>query len=101
MSNYSPFGDKWEKEISNLPKDELIKMIRELKTGTKDKKICGINTSQEARLIVEGIINDFESGLSTKKETLGLLGEYTARLMELFWVNAIDKIKSNPELLHS
>lgn len=99
MENYTPFGTQWEMQMNNLPKSELIKMIRKLQTGTEDKKICAIDTAKEAQHIVEGIINDFESGISTKSETMKSLGEYTARLMDLFWRNAKEKIKANPELL--
>ena len=99
MENYTPFGTEWEAEMNKLPKAELIKMIRKLQTGTEDKKICAIDTAKEAQHIVEGIINDFEAGISTKSETMRLLGEYTGRLMDLFWRNAKQKIKANPELL--
>lgn len=96
---YDPYGKEWESEMTKLPKSEIIDMLRETQTGTKDKKICGIETAQEAQHIVDGIINDFEAGIITKTETMAALGEYTARLMELFWQNAKLKFKSNPELL--
>ena len=48
-----------------------------------------IMTLEDANRYVEGCINDFESGISTKGETMSLLGEYTGRLMELFWENSI------------
>lgn len=96
---YTPFGEEWEKEAMKLPKEELVAMIRKLQTGTDDKKICGIETIEQAQHIIEGIVNDFESGISDKKETLRSLGKYTGRLMELFWNNALAKIKANPELL--
>lgn len=99
MKNYTTFGKEWEAEMNKLPKAELIKIIRKLQTGTEDKKICAIETVNEAQHIIEVIINDFEAGISTKSETMGLLGEYTGRLMDLFWKNAKQKIKANPELL--
>jgi hypothetical protein len=99
MENYTPYGKEWEAEMNKLPKAELIKMIRKLQTGTEDKKICGVDTSKEAQHIVEGIINDFEAGLSTKSETMYALGEYTARLMEIFWKNAKARFNEKPELL--
>lgn len=99
LENYTPFGEVWEKEMNKLPKIELIKMIRNLQTGTTDKKMCAIETSREANNAITGIINDFEAGLSTKSETMYALGEYTARLMELFWRNAKAKFNENPDLL--
>ena len=54
-----------------------------------------IKTLDDAQNYVEGCINDYEAGISTKSETLGLLGEYTARLMEL-WA---DNVKANPAIL--
>ncbi len=97
---YNQFGKEWEAELIKLPKNELIKIIRKIQTGTTDQKICTIDTEKEAQHIVEGIINDFESGVSTKSETMGLLGEYTGRIMHIFWVNAKQKIKANPKLLN-
>ncbi len=58
-------------------------------------KVENIKTIDDAQNYVEGCINNYESGISTKSETLSLLGEYTARLMELFAEN----VKANPSLL--
>jgi hypothetical protein len=63
-------------------------------------EVKGINTINDASSYIAGIINDFECGVSTKEETLKYLGEYTGRLMELFWENAKKKIRENPELLN-
>lgn len=46
-----------------------------------------IKTIDDAQQYVEGCINDFESGISSKQKTLNLLGEYTARIMEIFAKN--------------
>jgi hypothetical protein len=98
---YIPFGPEWETEISKLSKSEIIKLLRKAKTGTDDYLLVTIETSREANRMVEGIINDFEAGISTKDETMGLMGNYTGRLMKLFWDNAIKKIKENPEILNT
>lgn len=98
--DYNPFGEQWEKEINKLPKSELVNMIRQLQTGAKHKRIAVIETEIQAQKIVEGIINDFDNGVYTKDETLGLLGEYTARLMHLFWKRAKEIIKENPEIIN-
>ena len=47
-------------------------------------KASDINTLKQAQRYVEGCINDFEAGISTKDETIKYLGEYTLRLMEIF-----------------
>jgi hypothetical protein len=60
-----------------------------------------INSIEDAQRYVEGCVNDYGAGLSTKGELLGFLGEYTGRLMELFWHNAKKRIIENPELLKS
>lgn len=62
-------------------------------------KVEDIKAIEDANRYVEGCINDFEQGISTKDETIGYLGQYTARLMELFWENAKKKIRENPSLL--
>lgn len=43
-----------------------------------------INTIQDMQLYVEGCLNDFEAGISTKIETLGYLKLYTYRIIEIF-----------------
>lgn len=55
-------------------------------------KVANIRTFEQALNFVEGCINDFEAGISTKEETLNLMGEYTARLMELFWEQSKKRI---------
>lgn len=51
-----------------------------------------IKTQQDAERYVEGVINDFEAGISTKKETVKYLFEYTCRLHDLFFENTKKKI---------
>lgn len=63
-------------------------------------EVSKIETLSDAERYVEGVLNDFESGISDKKETMRLMGEYTGRLMELFWENSKKKIRANPELLN-
>ena len=46
-----------------------------------------IKTLNDATDFVEGVINDFEHGISSKAETLKSLGEYTGALMQLFLKN--------------
>jgi len=60
-------------------------------------KAENIMTRQDAQRYVEGVINDFELGISTKGETLGYLGEYTGRLMQLFGDNMIEIMRKEPD----
>jgi len=62
-------------------------------------KVENIETLDQANRFIEGCLNDFEDGFSTKLETIELLGQYTGRLNELFWHNAKRIIKANPKLL--
>lgn len=96
MENYTPYGKEWEAEMNKLPKSELIKMILKLQTGTQDKKLMLIETAKQANRQVEGIINDYECGIIDKLETIRLFGEYTGRIMEIFWKNA--KLKAKEEI---
>lgn len=87
-NEFTPYGKQWEQEVIKLPKETLVEMIRKANTGTGDKKLCAIETLEQAENQIEGIINDFETGLIDKPECMRLLGEYTGRLMDLFWKNA-------------
>ena len=46
-------------------------------------EVKNINTIDDMQRFVEGCINDFEAGISTKEETLDHLRDYTLRIMEL------------------
>lgn len=96
---YIPYGIEWENEMNKLPKKELIRMIREIQAGTKDEKMVSVNTLKQAEGQVEGIINDFAGGIIDKSEALRLMGEYTGRIMNVFWNVAKEKFNENPELL--
>lgn len=91
MLDFTPFGTEWENEMKKLPKEEIIKMLRKEKTGAEDKKLLMVRTAKDACLWVEGIINDFESGIFSKSETLNELGKYTGRIMGIFFDNAKQK----------
>lgn len=99
MEDFTPYGIEWEDEMNKLSKAELIKIIRKTQTGTEDRKLVEIQTASEAQNQVEGIVNDFESGIIDKSETVRLLGEYTGRIMGIFWKNAKKKFIERPELL--
>lgn len=91
---YMPFSKEWEKEMMKFPKKELLRM---LKVQLKVKQVSTLN---DAANFVEGTINDFEAGISTKQETIDALAKFTGRLMEVFWKGAKAKIRENPELLN-
>lgn len=53
-----------------------------------------IKTIKDAQRFVEGCLNDFESGVSTKEETmLLLLGDYTVVIIELYNKEIMEKGK--------
>ena len=58
-------------------------------------KASDINTLKDAQGYVEGCLNDFETGISTKDETIKYLGEYTLRLMEIFEKNSKKQLNKN------
>ena len=98
-SEYVPYGKEWEKEVMKLNKKEIIGLFRAMKEGTKCPAAVKIDTIVEARDYLEGCVNDFLTYISDQDEFLEQMGEYTARLMPIFWINAIEKIKEDPSLL--
>ena len=91
---YVPFSKEWESEMMNFTKEELI---AKLKVELKIKRVSTLN---DAANFVEGVVNDFESGVSSKEETIDALAKFTGRLMEVFWNGAKQQIKDNPKLLN-
>lgn len=99
MDNYQPYGEEWQKEMMKLPKTYLIDMIRKAQTGTADLKLLKIETYKDAQVSVEGILNDLSDNLITKEDAMAMLGEYTARIMHVFYENAKKLFNEKPELL--
>ena len=52
-----------------------------------------IYTLEDAQRHVEGIINDFDGGISTKEETVSHLFDYTVRIMEITMIGVENKLK--------
>lgn len=52
-----------------------------------------IHTLADAQRHVEGIINDFEEGISTKEEAVANLFDYTVRVMEIAMGATKNKLK--------
>lgn len=52
-----------------------------------------IHTLADAQRHIEGIINDFEGGISTKEQTVSLLFDYTMRVMEIAMLATKNKLK--------
>ena len=52
-----------------------------------------IHTLADAQRHVEGIINDFEEGISTKEEAVAYLFDYTVRVMEIAMGATKNKLK--------
>ena len=63
-------------------------------------KVEEIESLSDAQRYVEGCLNDYEAGIATKDETLGHLGKYTARIMEVFYINAKKRFKENPNFFN-
>jgi hypothetical protein len=81
-----------------------ILLIRKEKQRNEDLEMRHTNIIESGSLSecqnhVEGIINDFEDGICGKEETISAMGEYTMRLMEIFWKSAKVKIKANTDIL--
>jgi len=54
-------------------------------------EIKNMKSVEDCERYLEGCLNDFESGISTKKETMSHLIEYTIRVVEI----VKDKIQKN------
>jgi hypothetical protein len=94
----------WEFYISRRLVTEWLKEYAEqqliLERGNKSANIIESGSLTDCQNHVEGIINDFEAGICGKEETISAMGEYTMRLMEIFWKSAKAKIKTNPDILN-
>jgi len=53
-----------------------------------------IKSIEDCESYLEGVLNDFEAGISTKKETMSFFIEYTIRVVEIIK----DKIQKNNEI---
>jgi hypothetical protein len=45
-------------------------------------KVENIKTFSDARRYIEGCINDYEAGISTKEETIKFIGDYTIYIVK-------------------
>ena len=52
-----------------------------------------IHTLADAQRHVEGIINDFDEGISTKEQTIAYMFDYTDRVMEIAMIGVKNKRK--------
>lgn len=76
--NYEPYGKEWEQELMKLTKKEIINVFRTINNKPK------VNTIKGCELACQGIINDFESGLMTKEQTMLALKYYTFSIHNFF-----------------
>jgi len=60
-------------------------------------KLKDIHTLNDANRYVEGVINDFETGISTQEETMTHLGNYTGRIMEIFYEGKESNLREQPK----
>ncbi|AFM54826.1 hypothetical protein B620_gp48 [Croceibacter phage P2559S] len=58
--------------------------------------VKGIKSIKQCQQFCEGVVNDFESGVSDKKETMQALYEYTMHLHD-FFSKQVNKIKNKTE----
>lgn len=64
-------------------------------------KAKDIKTFTQAQQYCEGLLNDFETGISTKEESLKLLKEYTEAIHDLFFERAKREVKINPDFFET
>ena len=64
------------------------------------RNIIHAGSEAECKRYCAGVINDLDAGIITKEEAHNMMGEYTYRLMDIFWTEALKKIKENPNLLY-
>lgn len=58
-----------------------------------------IKTMADAQRYVEGCVNDFEGGISTKLELLRFMHEYTVHVMDVASRSTTNAIRKDPSLL--
>jgi hypothetical protein len=85
MSDYKQFGEEWKKEISKLPKKEIVNMLAD---ANEYKTMVTSGTIVECELEALGILNDFEEGITTKEEAMKALKNYTFRLHDIFYTKS-------------
>lgn len=103
-NNHIQFGEEWEEEAMKMTKKELVSMIRKIKTGSSSAALLNIipnGTLKEFGDFATGILNNLANGNCSVSEASDELGEWTGRMMEMFWQNAKMEIKKNPELLNA
>lgn len=59
-------------------------------------KATNIKTLKDAQRFCEGVINDFENGISNKEETLEQFRKYTFAIHDQFWRRAKREVEKNP-----
>ena len=101
MTDYTPYGEEWENEMKSHSKSDLIEMIRKIQTGTKDKNLVSMETVTDAEKFCDGFVNDIVDGVIDRDEAFEMMIEYTSRLMQVFWTNAVKHIREKPELLNN
>lgn len=78
---FERYGAEWAKEAARLPKKQLVEMLAD--ANKYKRKIAG-RTFGECQKEAQKILNDFESGATSKEEAFEALMDYTLRLHDIF-----------------
>jgi hypothetical protein len=98
LENYKPFGEEWKKELMKMRKEDIVDLFQK---SMEHKTIVPDHSLESCENYVRGTMEDFIAGISDKYEFMKNMGDYTMKLMDIFWKEAKNKIRSNPELLNS
>lgn len=98
LENYQPFGEEWKKELMKMKKEDVVDLFQK---SMEHKTIIPDHSLESCENFVRGSMEDFIGGISDKYEFMKNMGNYTIKLMDIFWQEAKNKIRSNPELLNS
>ena len=97
LKTYVPYGEEWKKELMKMRKEDIVNLYQKSMTH---KTIVPDHSLESCENFVRGSMEDFIGGISNKYEFMKSMGDYTMKLMDIFWTSAKEKIKENPELLN-
>lgn len=86
--DYVPYGAEWKKEMMKVKKEDILDMYQK---NMQHTNIIDSSTEEGCKHHIDGILNDFESGLITKDQAFHEIGKYTYRLMDIFNKNIKEK----------
>lgn len=95
---YIPFGEEWKAELMKMKKEDIVNLFQK---SMQHKNIVPDHSLESCENYVRGCMEDFIGGVSDKYKFMKQMGEYTMKLMDIFWTSAKEKIKENPDLVNS